>query len=167
MYIEEREEWQTIKNYEGFYQINTKGEIRSLYKRNYHELISKRIDRGGYWTVRLCKKGKNSTKYLHRLLAFTFKEIPEGKCCVNHINGNKLDYRLDNLEIVTHRENMIHAYANKLISVKCKAVIDNCTGEIYLSIKEAAKAINISYGTCRNYLNGNIKTNKTCLSLAS
>ena len=129
--------------------------------------MPQRIDRGGYLTVRLSKKGKDSTIYVHRLLGFAFIPNPDAKPMINHKDGNKLNNCISNLEWVTHSENMAHAYSIGLVKVKTKPVIDICSGETYLSIKQAAKAINIDYGTCRNYLNGNIKNNKTCLRLAS
>ena len=163
------EDWKSIKGYEGKYIVNKNGTIKSLFKRNSNNVIPQRIDRGGYWTVRLNKNGHASTMYPHRIKAEAFIPNPENKGFVNHKDGIKLNNDLDNLEWVTHAENMQHAYKNNLISTAeiSKKVIDMCTGRKYESIKEAAKVLNINYGTCRNYLNGNIKTNKTCLKYAA
>lgn len=63
--------------------------------------------RGGYVTVRDCE-GK--IWLLHRLMAECFIPNPENKPVVNHIDGDKSNYRLDNLEWATHGENQLHAY---------------------------------------------------------
>ncbi len=161
--------WVPVVGFEGFYIVNRDGVIKSLHKRYFNKIMPQRIDRGGYWTVKLNKKGKYGTQFVHRILAKRFIPNPLNKCCVNHINGIKTDYSLPNLEWSTPAENMQHAYKNNLIStaIISKKVIDMCTGKEYESIKEAAKVLNIKYGTCRNYLNGNIKTNKTCLKYAA
>jgi len=161
-------DWAPVTNYENYYQINEQGQVKSLHKHNYGYIMQQRKDRGGYYTVRLNKpEMKSSTQYVHRLLGLVFIPNPENKPMINHKDGNKLNNHISNLEWVTHSENMAHAYKEGLVKIKTKPVIDMCKGETYVSIKEAAKAINIDYGTCRNYLNGNIKTNKTCLRLAS
>lgn len=130
--------------------------------------MEQRLDRGGYHTVRLNKPNiKSSTQYVHRLLGFAFIENPLNKCCINHIDGDKLNNSIENLEWVTTAENMQHAYNIGLSKIQAKSVYDTCTGKVYASIKEAAKALNINYGTCRNYLNGNIKTNNTFLRFAA
>ncbi|MBL0182493.1 MAG: HNH endonuclease [Chitinophagaceae bacterium] len=166
--MKEQTEWVPIKNYENYYEINSVGEVRSLHKPTYGYKMEQRLDRAGYYTVRLNKPGrKSSTQYVHRLLGFAFIENPDNKCCINHIDGNKLNNSINNLEWVTPSENMLHAYNTGLLKIKAKSVLDTCTGKIYSSIKEAAKALNINYGTCRNYLNGNIKTNNTCLRFAA
>lgn len=161
--------WKPVHEYEGFYEINESGEIRSLYKRNFENILPQRIDRGGYFTVKLDKKGKCATRYVHRLLGFAFIPNKEDKPFINHIDGNKLNNSLENLEWVTHSENMKHAYKLKLSQVpqgKCKKVIDTCSGHLYLSISHASRDLGIPYSTCKNYLNGN-RHNPTCLRYAS
>jgi hypothetical protein len=159
----EQVNWKPVHEYDGLYEINVKGEVRSLHKRNYHEIMPQRIDRGGYYTVRLSKKGKDSTKYVHRLLGFGFIPNPDNKPFINHKDTNKLNNALENLEWVTHAENMKHAYENGAIRINSKAVVDLCTGQEFPSAKEAAAFYGINDGTLRNYLNGNIKHNPTCL----
>ncbi|MBK9660164.1 MAG: HNH endonuclease [Chitinophagaceae bacterium] len=141
------------------------GSVVSLHKRNFGKIIKPRIDRGNYFTVRLCKQGITSTKYVHRLLAEAFIPNPLSKCCVNHINGEQWDNSLYNLEWTTHSENMKHAYQIGLCkSAQSKSVEDKCSGKKYNSIKEAAIDCKLSYTALKGYLK-NDWINPTCLKL--
>lgn len=161
----EIEMWYPLNNYQGYYEITESGKVRSLHKRNLHYIMEQRINRAGYYTVRLHRShDKGSTQTVHRLLATTFIDNPENKCCVNHIDGNKLNNSLENLEWNTHSENCKHAYQLGLtnIQAKSKPVIDNCTGSVYKTIQEAADSMGVNRKTLTGYLNGN-RRNKTCL----
>lgn len=89
------EEFRDLKNFEN-YQISNLGRIYSKKKRTC--LRVKRLGNNGYYQVRLSKDGKYIYKNLHRILAETFIPNPNNYRTVNHINGNKLDNRLENLE---------------------------------------------------------------------
>lgn len=93
-----------IKGYEGLYQINKKGDVYSFYSKK----ILKPYFRE-YYRIDLCKNGVKYKHYIHRLLAYTFLPLIEGKNTVNHKNGIKIDNRLENIEFVTDKENSIHA----------------------------------------------------------
>jgi len=71
----------------------------------YHLLKPKR-QRNGYLSVKINRKDYR----IHRLVALAFLDNPLNKPDVNHINGNKEDNRLENLEWVTKSDNMLHAY---------------------------------------------------------
>lgn len=113
------EEYKDIPGYEGKYQISNLGKIKSLPKtwnttmaiRTSKERILKQSkDRKGYFKVILCKSpDEHKTERVHRLLAITFIENPDNKQYINHIDGNKENNSLDNLEWVTHQENCQHA----------------------------------------------------------
>lgn len=61
----------------------------------------------------------------HRILAKAFIDNPRGKAEVNHIDGNKSNNQLNNLEWVTRKENADHAWENNLIKIKCVGVKSN------------------------------------------
>lgn len=95
--------WKDIPNYEGEYQVNNIGQVRSL-KTN---KILKQCLSSNYWSVTLSKNGKIKGKRVHQLMAMAFLgHVPNGfKLVVDHIDGNKLNNDLNNLQILTHREN--------------------------------------------------------------
>lgn len=72
------------------------------------------VNRDGYRVVCLWKNNKSTAKTVHRLVALAFLPNPENKPCVNHINGDKQDNRLENLEWMTYSENTIHSFENGL-----------------------------------------------------
>ena len=113
------EEWKDIKNYEGLYKISNMGTIykyphSTVYisgeERSYEEKILRpSISDNGYKKVILNKDKIKRNFNLHRLIAEHFIPNPDNKPEVNHIDGNKLNNNLSNLEWVTTSENALHA----------------------------------------------------------
>lgn len=98
-----------ISGYNGLYAINRNGQVfRKKGLNNWKEL--KQYIIAGYNAVGLCVKGKRTIKHVHRILAITYLPNPENKRCVNHIDGNKLNNELSNLEWATYSENSRHAF---------------------------------------------------------
>ncbi|MFZ4262947.1 HNH endonuclease [Sphingobacterium sp. HJSM2_6] len=90
------------------YKVNTKGEVFRVKVNHFAKLKSYKV--AGYFAVSLSEGGKREIKHLHRILAETFIHNPLNKRCVNHIDGNRLNNNLINLEWVTHKENTKHAW---------------------------------------------------------
>lgn len=176
--------WKDIKGYEGIYQVSTYGRIKNSSGKVLKQTIAK-----GYYYISLNKNHKASTKSVHRIVALTF--LPNGyskKKEVNHIDENKLNNKLNNLEWCTHKYNMNYGtiiertsetrYKNKLIKygyatkkpIKkrkysypkrnkiIQLTIDGLKIVDYDSISQAEKALNISHGNIHKCLKGQIKT---------
>lgn len=73
------------------------------------------LDEDGYILTKLCKDGIARFKRVHRLVAETFIPNPDNKPQVNHIDGNKQNNNIQNLEWATNAENMRHAFATGLM----------------------------------------------------
>ena len=101
-----------IKGYEGLYAITDEGQVYSYQKKRF---LTPAICGRGYLKVMLCR-GKEDHKNLmiHRLVAEAFIPNPGGKLTVNHIDGNKLNNAVSNLEWNTYSENLKHAYSHGL-----------------------------------------------------
>lgn len=104
--------WKDIIGYKGIYSVSNKGIIKS----NKHggTLSPNKSGNQRYCRVKLYKKGHFKRFPVHRLVMITFiGKIPKGKQ-INHIDGDKYNNNLHNLEYCTPRENCIHSYKNGL-----------------------------------------------------
>ncbi len=111
--------WKDIPGFEDLYQANTNGEIKSLDHFRVNgtgkylqkgKLLKFNKNPSGYLQVRLSKNGKAKTYRVNRLIALTFIDNPYQKETVNHINGNKQDNRIENLEWATPKEQTKHMH---------------------------------------------------------
>lgn len=99
--------WKDIPGYEGYYQSSNTGRIRRYGVKN---IIKPMVTRDGYNRLSLSKKGVIKNKFVHRLVAETFIDNIENKPFINHIDGDKQNNSVNNLEWVTSNENTLHSY---------------------------------------------------------
>ena len=101
-----REVFKSIKNYEGMYEVSDLGRVKSFHKPE-GTILKTPIDVGGYKLVNLSIEGNSKTFKVHQLVAMAFlNHTPCGhKVVVNHIDLDKTNNNVDNLETVTTREN--------------------------------------------------------------
>lgn len=150
--------WKTIKDYPS-YMVSDRGEIKSLnYNGTKKEQILRPIpNRKGYLRIGLYRDHKYKTILIHRLVAQAFIPNPDNKPQVNHIDGDKTNNAVSNLEWCTNQENQIHAYKTGL-NTNEKAInqFDKRGNFIktWRSISEASKSLNIDLAhiqhTCAN-----------------
>ncbi len=154
------EQWADIAGFEGNYQISNFGNVKS-----HKRLMSPCPDCDGYMVVSLRQNKKQVTKKVHRLVASAFLNNHDSKPMVNHIDSNRKNNHVSNLEWCTAKENLHHSIKAGLSNPNgggnpnSKVVIDFYTGIFYDCAKDAAKAHSINYSTLKNKLNGNHKNN--------
>lgn len=122
------EVWKDIPNYEGYYQISNLGRVKSLkriiIRRDGKPYLQKEKNlklsknHKGYLICNLSKNYKAKFKQVHRLVAETFIQNPNNLPQVNHIDGNKENNCVDNLEWITNYDNMQHSIETGLRDVK-------------------------------------------------
>lgn len=118
---EDIEEWRSVPEYEGYYEVSNLGFVRSLarvvpstahgLRRTIHpRILRQRLDKDGYPVVTLTKNSVAKLVPIHRLVALAFRgSCPEGCECA-HLDGNRQNPRADNLTWATKAENEAHKY---------------------------------------------------------
>lgn len=110
--------WKDIEGFNGKYQISNYGNVRSFSKWKNGELLKAGVTTTGYYFVNLVKNGRKEivAARVHRLVAIAFIDNPYNLPEVNHIDGNKLNNYVGNLEWVSRESNIQHAFDMGLIS---------------------------------------------------
>lgn len=116
-----KEIWKDIEGYEGLYQVSNLGRVKSLSKKRgfgeqKEKVLKPWITNLGYCTVTLYKNSLSQIKRVHRLVAEAYIPNPENKETVNHIDGNKQNNTVENLEWNTQSENINHSIKTGLVS---------------------------------------------------
>ena len=99
--------WKWVDGYKKLYRISNKGQVYSYSSNKYKIPV---ITMNGYEYAHLWKDNKRKAKSIHRLVAKTFLPQIKGKNYINHIDGNKRNNDISNLEWCTFSENMKHGY---------------------------------------------------------
>jgi hypothetical protein len=153
------EVWKDVKGYEGIYQVSNFGNVKSLgneFTRK-ERFLKLSPQSKGYLTVVLQKNATRKMILVHRIVAEYFLSNPLNKSQINHINGDKTDNKVENLEWVSHRENLDHAIKNNLTLkgeknrnsklkdvdiIKIHSLLQKGT-----TTKELSESYNVSYST--------------------
>ena len=150
--------WKDIPQWEEFYEVNTLGEVRS--KRT-NKLIVGDVNNAGYYRVCLYNGAIKKRCFRHRLVALTFLDNPNNLPQVNHIDGDKSNNRLENLEWVNQIDNEIHAIKNGLKGSwrgEFKVIYFDGKEEVWDNQKAFARYIGTNSTKIRYWLNKNVKT---------
>jgi hypothetical protein len=159
------EEWRDVVGFEGVYQASNWGNVKRLSRNAFcgirgNVLLTEKIlqlckHNHGYLVVGLSRNKKARNYFVHRLVAEAFISNPESKKEVNHINADKADNRVENLEWATRKENHRHAEllglnpmgdnhkSSKLTSSQVIEIV-NSKGKCG---RELAKKFGVSYAT--------------------
>ena len=110
-----REEWKPVVGFELMYEVSNAGDVRSI---ETGRLLRQYINNSGYPAISFRKgSGKSYKRLVHRVVMAAFVgPCPEGHS-VNHIDCNKLNNFITNLEYVTHSANLAHAYQHGLRAI--------------------------------------------------
>ena len=101
---QQREEFRSISGYEGLYEVSNFGNVKSLIN---NKILKPCLGSRGYYMVRVYKDNKGNTMSIHVLVAMAFLgHKPDGyKIVVDHIDNNKLNNHVSNLQLISNREN--------------------------------------------------------------
>lgn len=164
----EQEIWKDVKGLEGYYQVSNLGNVRSIdrliilfnghFRYRKEQMILKR-KQARYVYIELWKNDIQKKFRIHWLVAEAFITNSDNKLQVNHINGDKTDNRVENLEWCTASENQKHSYNNiprkrakawkGKVTPSSKTILNILTGDVYPSIQKCA----IENGLKRSMLN--------------
>lgn len=139
--MKNQEVWEDIPEYEGLYQASNLGRIRSLPRNTTKGRILKPYihPTNGYSYSSVCKNNNAKTKRTHVLILKAFRPTEDEAMQVNHIDGDKTNNKLENLEWVTQSENMKHAFDTGLEVVTWnKPVIRLDDLKVYESVTECS-----------------------------
>ena len=138
--------WKDIKGYEGLYQVSNIGRVKALPRERINhtggrwiqpeKIMATTLNKDGYECVSLTNiNHKRKTERIHRLVAITFIDNPNGLPEVNHINCIRHDNRIENLEWVSREDN--NTYTSKVGHKSNKKIKCIETGQIFNTSTEA------------------------------
>lgn len=150
--------WKDIPNYEGLYQVSNYGNIKGLKSQ---KILTPKKRNDGYFNIQLYKNNKRKKFFIHRLVAETFLENPNNYPCVNHIDENKHNNNVNNLEFCTIKYNNKYSLYKNIKREKKVINQYDLEGNFikqWKNIKTISKELNFSYYGIFNCLCGRQKT---------
>lgn len=133
------EVWKDIPGYEGLYMISSMGRIKSAYSKRILSLVPSGHKGKDYYVIALVRNGEKKNFPIHRLVAMAFIPNPLNLPCVDHLNTDRFDNRVENLRWCTYSENNLNPITS---SKKHKPVVqikDGTVIHIYESIRAATE----------------------------
>lgn len=130
-----------VKGYEGFYQVSNRGRVKSFVKwRGSSEprILSAPLNSDGYPLLHLCRNGNKKSIKVHQLVAMAFLGYTQNgnTVVVDHINHDKTDNNVKNLQVISHRENSckrLKKYTSKYVGVSWRKDRNKWTARINLN----------------------------------
>ena len=150
------EVWKDIPEYEGLYQVSNLGRVKSLKREKF---LKPNVDAYGYLCVDLYKNKNHNFKRIHRHVAEAFIPNLENKPQINHIDGNKQNNNVNNLEWVTPCENIKHKF--DVLGYKqsnCKKVLCVESNRVFDSLHDASRILGINFKNISAVCRGKRKT---------
>lgn len=149
----ENEIWKPVVGYEGLYDVSNMGNVRVLPGKYRTAQVLKPGNNDGYLIVKLTKDRIRKCYFVSRLVAMAFLTNTENKPEVNHIDGNRFNNVLSNLEWVTSMENKIHASRMGLLARGERAHTSKLTSKEVIEIRELYKTGKYSHRTLATIFN--------------
>ena len=145
------ETWKDIEGYEGLYQVSNLGRVKSLRS---GKLLKQYINHQGYSQVTLSLNNVRCLKRVSRLVGYAFLSKTDLQTQINHIDENKLNNSVDNLEWVTPKYNINHGTRTARMQVTQGTKVTCSNGKTYMSISQASRELNISISSISQHLSG-------------
>lgn len=116
------EVWKDVRDFEGLYQVSNLGgfrrhpdkESKCKYRNNKSLKRAMPLNKGGYVLIDLCKENIKYKKTLHQMVVAAFVKEFEYGTVINHIDGDKTNNRLDNLQPCSYQDNVLHQHKTGL-----------------------------------------------------
>lgn len=160
------ERWKDITKYEDYYKVSNLGRVKSIDRITIDSIGRKKLFKGvilkqdispaGYKRITLNKDGGQITKFVHRLVAQEFIPNPNKLPYINHIDCNKINNTVENLEWVTPLENNLHAIKNNLRKNFKKVNQYDLSGNL-LNTFDSQRDASLKTGVCYKQINACIK----------
>ena len=145
--------WKDIKGYEGLYKISNTGKVKSFKKQfgtlQLETILNPAVSVWGYKRVCLVKDKKGKNVYVHRLVAETFVPNPKNLPFVNHIDSDKQNNNVSNLEWVTPKETINKSKIVKEMPRWNQIAVKDNQGNSFRSYREAEKYWGIAMNTVK------------------
>lgn len=156
--------WKEVKGCNGLYLVSNMGRVKRIYKTKPSRLLKQVVNHDGYLAVSVSDgKGNIKNKRVHRLVAETFIENPKNYPVVNHIDENKKNNALDNLEWCSVKYNTNYNGASKKRGLRKRKPITQLTLDgqvvrVWDSRVEIEQQMNVSGGNITSCATGKRKS---------